>query len=129
MSQTLADTLLWLCRIPSPIGEERALCDAVAERVSTVSTAAPIRRYGDSLVVPLTRQSGGPHVVLAGHLAESAVGAFLGDLPHLQVSHFPERAAEPEVDFVLTIGTTETSGLPDPSRRVSTSSVRRSTGK
>ena len=68
MSQTLADTLLWLCRISSPIGEERALCDAVAERLSGVKTAAPIRRYGDSLVVPLTRGSGGPHVVLAGHL-------------------------------------------------------------
>lgn len=48
-----------------------------------------------------------PHLAdLAGHLAENAVGAFLGDLPHLQVSHFPERASEPEVDFVLTIGTT-----------------------
>jgi succinyl-diaminopimelate desuccinylase len=65
---TLADTLLWLCRIASPIGEERALCDAVAERLSRATTAAPIRRYENSLVVPLLRGSGGPHVVLAGHL-------------------------------------------------------------
>lgn len=68
MAQTLAEKLLWLCQIPSPIGEERALCNAVAERLSSVRTAAPVRRYGDSLVVPLTRGTGGPHVVLAGHL-------------------------------------------------------------
>ncbi|MGQ0663068.1 MAG: ATP-binding protein [Pseudomonadota bacterium] len=46
-----------------------------------------------------------PHLAdIAGHLAESAVGYFLGSLPHLDLAHFPERAAEPEVDFVLTIG-------------------------
>lgn len=65
---TLEGTLLWLCSIPSVIGEERALCDAVAARVALAKLAAPIRRYGDSLVVPVTRGSGGPHVVLAGHL-------------------------------------------------------------
>ena len=64
----LAQTLLWLCRIPSVIGEERALCDAVVERLGRVPLAAPIRRYGDSIVVPLVRGSGGPHLVLAGHL-------------------------------------------------------------
>lgn len=64
----LAETLLWLCRIPSPIGEERALCDAVADRLGQVALAAPVRRWGDSLVVPLTRGTGGPHVLLAGHL-------------------------------------------------------------
>jgi len=64
----LAETLLWLCRIASPIGEERALCDAVAERVGRVPLAEPIRRYGDSIVVPLVRGTGRPHVVLAGHL-------------------------------------------------------------
>jgi succinyl-diaminopimelate desuccinylase len=64
----LAETLLWLCRILSPIGEEKALCDAVAERVGQVPLAAPIRRYGDSIVVPLVRGTGKAHVVLAGHL-------------------------------------------------------------
>jgi succinyl-diaminopimelate desuccinylase len=64
----LASELLWLCRIASPIGEERALCDAVLQRVQRSKTAAAARRYGDSLVVPLERGSGGPHVVLAGHL-------------------------------------------------------------
>jgi succinyl-diaminopimelate desuccinylase len=64
----LAQDLLWLCSIPSPIGEEQALCDAVEARLSLCKLAAPIRRYGDSLVVPLRRGSGGSHVVLGGHL-------------------------------------------------------------
>jgi succinyl-diaminopimelate desuccinylase len=65
----LEETLLWLCTILSPIGEERALCDAVAERVGRLPLAAPIRRYGDSIVVPLVRRKDGrPHIVLAGHL-------------------------------------------------------------
>lgn len=41
---------------------------------------------------------------LAGHLAESVVGAYLAGIPHLDLAHFPERATEPEIDFVLTIG-------------------------
>jgi len=46
-----------------------------------------------------------PHLAdLAGHLAESVVGAFLSGLPHLDLAHFPERPTEPEVDFVITIG-------------------------
>jgi succinyl-diaminopimelate desuccinylase len=64
---SLAQDLLWLCSIPSLIGEERALCDAVEARLAKLRLAAPIRRYGDSLVVPLQRGSGGPHVVLGGH--------------------------------------------------------------
>jgi succinyl-diaminopimelate desuccinylase len=67
-AERLAETLLWLCRIPSPIGEEKALCDAVAERIGKVRLAAPIRRHGDSIVVPVTRGTGGPKVALAGHL-------------------------------------------------------------
>jgi hypothetical protein len=46
-----------------------------------------------------------PHLTdLAGRIAESVVGAYLGSIPHLDVAHFPERPTEPEVDFVLTIG-------------------------
>ncbi len=41
---------------------------------------------------------------LAGHIAESAAGYFLKSITNLDVAHFPERAAEPEVDYVLTIG-------------------------
>lgn len=64
---SLAEDLFWLCSIPSLIGEEKALCDAVQARLARLPLAAPIRRHGDSIVVPLRRGSGGPHVVLGGH--------------------------------------------------------------
>jgi len=59
-------------------------------------------------VVPLDPQglSASPHLtLLAGHLAESVLGYFLASIPHLDLAHFPARGAEPEVDFVLTVGT------------------------
>jgi succinyl-diaminopimelate desuccinylase len=65
--ELLRTTLLDLCRIASPIGEERALCDAVEKRMSALPGRPAIRRYGDSIVVPLTRR-GGPRVALVGHL-------------------------------------------------------------
>lgn len=65
---SLTETLLWLCNIPSPIGEEDALCTAVAERLARVSLAGKIRRYGNSIVVPVIRGTKGPHVALVGHL-------------------------------------------------------------
>ncbi len=73
-SDLLDQTLLLLCAIDSPIGEERALCDAVVARFQNITIAAPVRRYGDSIVVPWLRgkrdASGqsAPHIVLAGHL-------------------------------------------------------------
>ena len=46
-----------------------------------------------------------PHLAdLAGHIAESVVGAFLVGIPHLDIAHFPQRPTEPEVDYILTIG-------------------------
>lgn len=46
-----------------------------------------------------------PHLAdLAGRIAESTVGYFFRSIIGLDVAHFPERGAEPEVDFVLTIG-------------------------
>jgi predicted AAA+ superfamily ATPase len=47
-----------------------------------------------------------PHLAdIAGHIAESTAGYMLGGIGGLDVSHFPERGAEPEVDYVLTVGT------------------------
>ncbi len=66
-AQLLDETLLWLCGVPSPIGDERPLCDAVQARLSRLPLSAPIRRYDDSIVVPLTRRRG-PRVALVGHL-------------------------------------------------------------
>lgn len=42
---------------------------------------------------------------LAGHIAESVVGAALSTISSLDIAHLPERKGEPEVDFVLTVGT------------------------
>jgi len=47
-----------------------------------------------------------PHLTtLAGHIAESVVGACLVTINGLDVAHLPERRGEPEIDFVLTVGT------------------------
>ena len=46
-----------------------------------------------------------PHLAdVAGRFAESVAGAFLGGIPHLDLAHFPERTAEPEIDYILTVG-------------------------
>lgn len=66
--ELLDRTLFELTAVASPIGEERALCDAVQARLAKLPLPAPIRRYGDSIVVPLRRGSAGPHVGLCGHL-------------------------------------------------------------
>lgn len=64
---SLREKLVWLCAIASPIGEERALCNAL-EAYFSGRTAQPVRRFGDSLVVPLAR-SAKPrwHIALVGH--------------------------------------------------------------
>jgi predicted AAA+ superfamily ATPase len=59
-------------------------------------------------VIPLTPSAleREPHLTtLAGHLAESVAGATLSTISGLALSHMPPRGDEPEVDFVLTVGT------------------------
>ncbi len=64
----LSDTLLWLCSMPSPTGEERRICDAIAGWLSNHGiSGSAIRRYGRSLYVELTRGRPGPKVALVGH--------------------------------------------------------------
>lgn len=65
--RALDQTLLELCAVASPIGDEKALCDRVQARLSRLPLAAPIRRYGNSIVVPVTRGRGA-RVALVGHL-------------------------------------------------------------
>ncbi len=58
-------------------------------------------------IVPLTPDGlhAAPHLSdLAGHMAESIAGYFLGAIPGLDLAWFPERGAEREVDFVITVG-------------------------
>jgi predicted AAA+ superfamily ATPase len=42
---------------------------------------------------------------LAGHIAESVTGAMLSTISQLDLAHLPRRTNDPEIDFVLTIGT------------------------
>jgi len=42
---------------------------------------------------------------LAGHIAESVTGTTLLAIGGLDLAHFPPRPTEPEVDYVITIGT------------------------
>ncbi len=58
-------------------------------------------------IIPLTPQAleTSPHLSdLAGRIAESVLGYFLSSIPGLDLAWFPERGAEPEVDFVITVG-------------------------
>jgi predicted AAA+ superfamily ATPase len=58
-------------------------------------------------VIPLDPDglAASPHLSdLAGRIAESVVGYFFRSVIGLDVAHFSERGAEPEVDFVLTVG-------------------------
>ena len=41
---------------------------------------------------------------MAGHIAESVFGSAASTIMGLDISHFPERGLEREVDFVLTVG-------------------------
>jgi succinyl-diaminopimelate desuccinylase len=62
------DTLLWLCSIASPTGEEQELCNELASYFDRLGIPADrIRRHGNSLYVELSRGQPGPAVALVGH--------------------------------------------------------------
>jgi len=63
---SLADDLAWLIGIPSPTGEEEALCNALARRLSPRFGADGLLRVGNSLVVG--RPGPGTLITLYGHL-------------------------------------------------------------
>jgi len=59
-------------------------------------------------IIPLAPEdlAASPHLAsMAGHVAESVVGATFSTIPGLDLAHLPERSGEPEVDFILTVGT------------------------
>ena len=68
LSASLAQTLLELTSIASPIGEERALCDHVAARLAKRFAASAITRFQDSLIVHANARPGAPRIALVGHL-------------------------------------------------------------
>ncbi len=59
---------LWLCEVPSPIGEEQVLCEALLARSDAWAAVEPPVRVLQSFAVKLSRGTGGPRVTLAGHL-------------------------------------------------------------
>jgi succinyl-diaminopimelate desuccinylase len=62
----LADDLVGLIGVPSPTGEEEALCNALARRLSPRYGADALLRVGNSLVVG--RPGPGTNISLYGHL-------------------------------------------------------------
>ncbi len=68
LPRALAQTLLTLTAIPSPIGEERALCDHVEARMTRSFGAASVTRFRDSLIVRVSDRPGAPRIALVGHL-------------------------------------------------------------
>ena len=63
---SLADDLVWLIGIPSPTGEEEALCNALARRLSPRYGSDALLRVGNSLVVG--RPGPGTLIALYGYL-------------------------------------------------------------
>jgi succinyl-diaminopimelate desuccinylase len=68
LSASLTDTLLEITRIPSPIGEERVLCDHVEARLARTLPKSAITRFRDSLIAHANVRPGAPKIALVGHL-------------------------------------------------------------
>lgn len=68
LAPALTETLLEITRIPSPIGEERALCDHVEQRLLRSLPREAVIRYRDSLIARAHVAPGRPKIALVGHL-------------------------------------------------------------
>ena len=98
----LADTLL--VRLVPPL-EARLRKNRGAAKLCLADHALRACWLGEQ--VPLAPSELARHPDLtaqAGHLAESVFGAAASAVSGLDVSHQPARGADPEVDFVLTVG-------------------------
>jgi predicted AAA+ superfamily ATPase len=101
--QSVGDTLLVRLVRPLELRLKRAagfpkLCLADhALRASWLAEVAPLDPDG---------LAANPHLTpLAGHLAESVVGSTFSSIHGLDVAYLPGRFDQPELDFVLTVGT------------------------
>lgn len=65
--EALKRTLLDMVSIPSPIGEERALCDWIEQRLRASIPSAECHRHRDSLWIVLNPRQGAPRIGLVGH--------------------------------------------------------------
>ena len=68
LETSLAQTLLDLTMVPSPIGEEEALCNMVEARLVATLGHHAVRRHQHSLVVRANENAGAPRIALVGHL-------------------------------------------------------------
>jgi len=68
IADALRETLLTLTRIPSPIGEEAALCDYVEARLGRRLGSDAITRFHDSLIIHAAVRDDAPQIALVGHL-------------------------------------------------------------
>ncbi len=68
LAQALTQTLLDITRIPSPIGEEKALCDHIEQRLGAALGKGAVTRFHDSLIVRVAERPGQPKIGLVGHL-------------------------------------------------------------
>lgn len=67
LAHSLRDTLLALTRIKSPIGEEKELCEYLAQRLAHTLGERAVVRHSDSLVVRVSERAGAPKLALVGH--------------------------------------------------------------
>lgn len=67
LSVSLERTLLELVRVPSPIGEEQAICDRVERRLVDRLGGGAVVRHEHSLLVRANDRPGLPRVCLGGH--------------------------------------------------------------
>jgi succinyl-diaminopimelate desuccinylase len=66
-TDALRKTLFEITAIPSPIGEEKALCDHLQARLARSLGERSVTRFRDSLVVRVCEKPGAPKVALVGH--------------------------------------------------------------
>jgi succinyl-diaminopimelate desuccinylase len=66
--ESLSTTLLDITAVPSPIGEEEALCNVVEDRLTKSLGREAVTRFQHSLVVRVTERQSAPRIALVGHL-------------------------------------------------------------
>jgi predicted AAA+ superfamily ATPase len=99
----LADTLL--LRLVEPL-EIRIKKKRGAAKVCLADHGLRMSWLQERIPLDPTELAAQPQLAtVAGYLAESIVGAFLCTIHGLDVAWLPERKNEPEVDFILTVGT------------------------
>ena len=74
-----------------------------ADKICIIDHALRASWLSEAVDIDLSR-SNPANASVAGHIAESVVGAYLAGVPGVSLRHFPVRDKEPEVDFVLTVG-------------------------